>query len=51
MLDRADLATAQPGPCIIEEYDCTCVVPPGCVAELDPFGNIVIAVEPILGNL
>jgi N-methylhydantoinase A len=50
VLDRADLAIPQPGPCIIEEYDCTCVVPPGCVAELDPFGNIVIAVEPIIGH-
>ena len=50
VLDRADLAIRQPGPCIIEEYDCTCVVPPGCVAELDRFGNITIAVEPMIGQ-
>jgi len=27
---------------IIEEYDATCVVPPGARAELDAGGNIVI---------
>jgi N-methylhydantoinase A len=30
------------GPVIIEEYDCTCVVPPGMRVALDPYGNIVI---------
>ena len=33
------------GPLIVEEYDATCVVPPGCQARLDPFGNIDIAVD------
>ena len=27
---------------IVEEYDATCVVPPGAKAELDPGGNIII---------
>lgn len=30
------------GPAVIEEYDCTCVVPPGMTARLDPYGNITI---------
>jgi N-methylhydantoinase A len=30
------------GPLIIEEYDSTCVVPPGCHASLDEWRNIVI---------
>lgn len=30
------------GPVIIEEYDCTCVVPPGMKVDLDSHGNIVI---------
>lgn len=30
------------GPAIIEEYDCTCVVPPDMRARLDPHGNIAI---------
>ena len=34
------------GPVIVEEYDATCVVPPGCRARLDALGNIDIAVDP-----
>ena len=30
------------GPCIVEEYDATCVIPPGARASLDRFGNILI---------
>ena len=30
------------GPLIVEEYDATCVVPPGARASLDGFGNIVV---------
>ncbi|MDJ0390582.1 hydantoinase/oxoprolinase family protein [Roseomonas sp. E05] len=30
------------GPAVIEEYDCTCVVPPGMRVRLDPHGNIAI---------
>ena len=43
VLQRLDLKTAQAGPCIVEEYDATCLVPPGANAHLDDFGNIVIA--------
>lgn len=42
LLPRADLTTAQNGPLIVEEYDATCIVPPGANAELDTGGNIVI---------
>jgi N-methylhydantoinase A len=34
------------GPLIVEEYDATCVVPPGCRAVLDELGNIDITVDP-----
>ena len=30
------------GPAVIEQYDSTSVVPPGLVAEIDRFGNIVV---------
>ncbi len=40
ILGRADLATARSGPAIVEEYDATCVIPPGARASLDPWGNI-----------
>jgi N-methylhydantoinase A len=42
ILSRADLQGGRPGPCIVEEYDATCVVPPGAHAALDAFGNIAI---------
>jgi N-methylhydantoinase A len=42
VVQRADLATPRQGPCIIEEYDATCVVPPGVTAVLDTYGNIVL---------
>jgi N-methylhydantoinase A len=34
------------GPFIIEDYDCTCVVPPNASARLDAAGNIEIEVTP-----
>ena len=44
---RTDLtANWREGPVIVEEYDATCVVPPGCRARLDALGNIDIAVDP-----
>jgi N-methylhydantoinase A len=46
ILDRADLATPRVGPGIVEEYDATCVVPPGARAHLDDDGNIVIDIAP-----
>jgi N-methylhydantoinase A len=42
ILSRADLGAGRTGPCIVEEYDATCVVPPEARADLDDFGNIVI---------
>ena len=30
------------GPLIIEEYDATTVIPPGCVAALDTWNNVLI---------
>ncbi len=42
ILKRSDLATKQAGPLIVEEYDATCLVPPGAVAEIDADGNIII---------
>ena len=47
VLNRAELASPRSGPCIIEEYDSTCVIPPGCTAALDRFGNIAIAIGPL----
>jgi N-methylhydantoinase A len=46
VLTRADLATARPGPCIVEEYDATAVVPPNATAALDARGNIVMTLSP-----
>ncbi len=42
VLHRSDFDRARPGPCIIEEYDATCIIPPNAQAHLDTFGNIVI---------
>ncbi len=42
ILNRSDLAIERAGPCIIEEYDATCIVPPGATATLDAGGNIVV---------
>jgi N-methylhydantoinase A len=44
VLSRADLAGGRPGPLIVEEYDSTCIVPPGAHAERDSAGNIVITI-------
>jgi N-methylhydantoinase A len=42
VVSRSALATLRQGPCIVEEYDSTCLVPPGARAALDAGGNIVI---------
>ncbi len=42
VIARSDLRQARQGPLIVEEYDTTCVIPPGAAAELDSFGNILI---------
>jgi N-methylhydantoinase A len=44
IVKRSDLAQRRTGPLIVEEYDATCVVPPGAAAQLDAGGNIVIEV-------
>jgi N-methylhydantoinase A len=46
ILGRSDLRAPQTGPLIVEEYDSTCLVPPGATACLDDFGNIAIEVPP-----
>ncbi|MBM3484884.1 MAG: hydantoinase/oxoprolinase family protein [Alphaproteobacteria bacterium] len=46
VLRRSDLAAARMGPLIVEEYDSTCVVPPGASAGLDAAGSIVIELKP-----
>jgi N-methylhydantoinase A len=45
VLRRSDLSATRTGPLIVEEYDATCVVPPGARAGLDAGGNIVIDLE------
>jgi len=42
VLRRSDLSTPRTGPLIVEEYDATCVIPPGARASLDVASNIVI---------
>jgi N-methylhydantoinase A len=45
VVNRSDLALAHAGPCIVEEYDATTLVPPGWTARLDEYGNIVMSGE------
>jgi N-methylhydantoinase A len=42
IVNRSRLRTPQAGPCIVEEYDATCLVPPGWTARLDDHGNIAM---------
>ena len=42
VIGRADLAETREGPVIVEEYDATCVVPPGVHATLNDAGCIVL---------
>jgi N-methylhydantoinase A len=48
VITRAALLDSPPreGPLIVEEYDSTCVVPPGCRVTLDTLGNIDIGLSP-----
>jgi N-methylhydantoinase A len=46
IVNRGDLKTVHNGPCIVEEYDATCLVPPGWAAWLDEFGNIAMTPTP-----
>jgi N-methylhydantoinase A len=47
VIGRAALLDSPPreGPLIIEEYDATCVIPPGCRVTLDSWGNLDIEVD------
>ena len=47
VLNRFELSREEPrrGPMLIDEYDATTLVPPGCSARLDDFDNIVIQIE------
>ena len=46
VIGRMSLAAApRPGPLIVEEYDSTCVVPPGWSAALDLQDNIILTAE------
>ena len=40
---RSALARGANGPLIVEEYDSTCLVPPGVRATLDPRGNLLLS--------
>ena len=42
VVNRSALQSPHAGPCIVEEYDATCLVPPGWTAQLDDFGNIAM---------
>jgi N-methylhydantoinase A len=42
---RDDLVVRRDGPLVVEEYDATCIVPPGAVAWLDDAGNICMDVR------
>ena len=45
VVNRGALKTPLAGPCIVEEYDATCLVPPGWTARLDEYGNIVMSLS------
>ena len=42
IVNRSALKAPHAGPCIVEEYDATCLVPPGWNARLDAHGNITV---------
>jgi N-methylhydantoinase A len=43
VVNRSALKAPLDGPCLVEEYDSTCLVPPGWTARLDGYGNIVMS--------
>jgi N-methylhydantoinase A len=43
VIARDELTARREGPFIIEEYDATCVVPPGARAALDDYGNVIVS--------
>ena len=46
---RADLRAGQRfvGPAVVLQDDCTTVVTPGSTVTVDPFGNLLIQVQPL----
>ncbi|MDA1082476.1 MAG: hydantoinase/oxoprolinase family protein [Gemmatimonadetes bacterium] len=45
VLSRNSLGRApRPGPALIQEYDTTIVVPPGCTAAVDAHGNVILTI-------
>ncbi len=48
---RATPATPHEGPCIVEEYDATCVISPGAQAALDPLSGRSGGVAPPMQGL
>jgi N-methylhydantoinase A len=42
VLRRKEVTAPRQGPCIIEEYDATCVIPPDATVQPDPYGNLVM---------
>ena len=44
VIRRSNLSSPRAGPLIVEEYDATCVIPPGWRAHLDSSGNILVEV-------
>ena len=44
VLTRGEIGGGVQGPAIIEEYDTTIVVPPGCAARVDGAGNVLIEI-------
>jgi N-methylhydantoinase A len=45
VIRRADIHNGLDGPCIVEEYDGTTLVPPGAKAQLDNHRNIVVTLN------
>jgi N-methylhydantoinase A len=50
VVNRSALAAPHEGPCIVEEYDATGLVPPGWTARLDAFGNIAMTIAMTVGD-
>lgn len=46
VIDRNQLTEKPiPGPVIVEEYEGTAVIPPGCSASVDQYGNVIIEIN------
>lgn len=43
--DRLVAGDRFPGPALVTEYSATTVLPPGCLAELDSYGNIIVEIK------